>query len=138
MEVMLMRQSRIISLLKRHQYLFLILGHRGYFKWMSDETYLKIAYWCKMDKKLNLEHPTTYNEKLQWLKLNDRNPEYSSLVDKYEVRKFIEKTIGKEYLIPIIGIWDNIDDIDFHKLPNQFVLKCTHDSGGLVICRDKN
>lgn len=70
--------------------------------------------------------------------MNDRNPEYSSLVDKYEVRKFIEKTIGKEYLIPIIGVWDNIDDIDFHKLPNQFVLKCTHDSGGLVICLDKD
>lgn len=132
-----MGQNKIISLLKRPQYLFLMLGHRGFFKWMNDETYLKIAYWCKMDKRLDLKHPTTYNEKLQWLKLNDRNPEYASLVDKYEVRKFIEKTIGEDYLIPLLGIWDSIDEIDFDKLPNQFVLKCTHDSGGLVICRDK-
>lgn len=132
-----MGQNKIISLLKRPQYLFLMLGHRGFFKWMNDETYLKIAYWCKMDKRLDLKHPTTYNEKLQWLKLNDRNPEYASLVDKYEVRKFIEKTIGEDYLIPLLGIWDSIDEIDFDNLPNQFVLKCTHDSGGLVICRDK-
>lgn len=132
-----MGQNKIISVLKRPQYLFLMLGHRGFFKWMNDETYLKIAYWCKMDKRLDLKHPTTYNEKLQWLKLNDRNPEYASLVDKYEVRKFIEKTIGEDYLIPLLGIWDSIDEIDFDKLPNQFVLKCTHDSGGLVICRDK-
>ncbi|MBF7097909.1 glycosyl transferase [Alkalibacter sp. M17DMB] len=104
---------------------------------MKDETYLKVAYWCKMDKKLNLENPTTYNEKLQWLKLNDRNPEYTKFVDKYEVRKFIEKTIGNDYLIPLLGVWEDIEEIDFDKLPNQFVLKCTHDSGGLVICKDK-
>lgn len=132
-----MGQNKIISLLKRPQYLFLMLGHRGFFKWMNDKTYLKIAYWCKMDKRLNLGNPTTYNEKLQWLKLNDRNPEYANLVDKYEVRKFIKKTIGEDYLIPLLGIWDSIDEIDFDKLPGQFVLKCTHDSGGLVICRDK-
>ncbi|MGG1687210.1 ATP-grasp fold amidoligase family protein [Pseudalkalibacillus sp. NRS-1564] len=133
-----MGQNKIISLLKRPQYLFLMLGHRGFFKWMNDETYLKIAYWCKMDKKLNLVNPTTYNEKLQWLKLNDTNPEYPSLVDKYEVRNFIKKTIGEDYLIPLYGVWDDVDEINFDKLPNQFVLKGTHDSGGLVICRDKN
>jgi hypothetical protein len=130
-------ENKIISLLMKPQYLFLMLGHRGFFNWMSDETYLKIAFWCKMGKRLNLKHPTTYNEKLQWLKLNDRNPEYTNLADKYEVRKFIEKTIGGEYLIPLFGIWDSVDEIDFDKLPNQFVLKCTHDSGGLVICTDK-
>jgi hypothetical protein len=120
------------------QYLFLSLGHRGFLNWMKDETYLKIAYWCKMGKKLDLKNPMTYNEKLQWLKLNDRNPDYIKLVDKYEVKKIIKKTIGEEYLIPLLGIWDNVDDINFDKLPNQFVLKCTHDSGGIVICRDKN
>lgn len=130
--------KKVTSLLKRPQYLFLMLGHRGWFKWMSDEAYLKIAYWCKMDKRLNLKNPKTYNEKLQWLKLNDRNPDYSSLVDKYEVRNYIKKTIGEDYLIPLLGVWDNVDDINFDQLPNQFVLKCTHDSGGLVICQDKN
>lgn len=133
-----MGQNKIVKLLKRPQYLFLMLGHRGFFKWMKDETYLKIAYWCKMDKKLNINHPKTYNEKLQWLKLNDRNPKYPSLVDKYEVRKHIKKLIGEEYLIPLLGTWDNVDDIDFSELPNQFVLKCTHDSGGVVICHDKS
>ena len=132
-----MIKNKILNLIKRPQYIFLLLGHRGFFKWMKDETYLKIAYWCKMDKKLNLENPSTYNEKLQWLKLNDRNPEYTKLVDKYEVRKFIEKIIGNDYLIPLLGVWEDIEEIDFDKLPNQFVLKCTHDSGGLVICKDK-
>ena len=91
-----------------------------------------------MGKKLNIEKPVTYNEKLQWLKLNDRNPEYISLVDKFEVRKYISKTIGEEYLIPILGIYDHFDEIDFDRLPNQFVLKCTHNSGGVIICKDKN
>ncbi|HAE60998.1 MAG TPA: glycosyl transferase [Eubacteriaceae bacterium] len=133
-----MGQNKIISLLKRPQYLFLILGHRGFFKWMNDEMYLKIAYWCKMDKRLDLKHPTTYNEKLQWLKLNDRKPKYTDFVDKYEVRSFVKDKIGGEYLIPLLGIWDNVNEIDFDKLPKQFVLKCTHDSGSLVICTDKD
>jgi len=133
-----MEKNKILYFIKRPQYLFLSLGHRGFLNWMKDETYLKIAYWCKMGKKLDLKNPMTYNEKLQWLKLNDRNPDYIKLVDKYEVKKIIKKTIGEEYLIPLLGIWDNVDDINFDKLPNQFVLKCTHDSGGIVICRDKN
>lgn len=91
-----------------------------------------------MGKKLDLKNPQTFNEKLQWLKLYDRNPEYTKMVDKYEVRKYISEKIGEEYLIPILGVWDRFEDIDFNKLPNQFVLKCTHDSGGLVICRDKS
>jgi len=137
-EVGLVGQSRLIRLLKRPQYLFLILGHRGFFKWMNDVTYLKIAYWCKMDRKLNLDNPMSYNEKLQWLKLNERNSSYTNLVDKYEVRNFIEKKIGNDYLIPIFGVWNDVADIDFDELPNQFVLKCTHDSGGLVICKNKD
>ena len=78
-----------------------------------------------------------FNEKLQWLKLHDRQPHYSDLVDKYEVRKYIAKTIGEEYLIPLLGVWDSFDEIPFDSLPNEFVLKCTHDSGGIMICHDK-
>ncbi|MBD3921515.1 glycosyl transferase [Paenibacillus sp. PR3] len=91
-----------------------------------------------MGKKLNLNDPQTFNEKLQWLKLYDRNPLYTRLVDKYEVRKYIAETIGEQYLIPLLGVWNSFDEIDFERLPNQFVLKCTHDSGGLVICKDKS
>src|SRR5699024_7287298 len=87
---------------------------------------------------LNLKNPITYNEKLQWLKLNDRNPNYTKLADKYEVRKFIADNIGGEYLVPLIGVYNSFDEIDFDSLPNQFVLKCTHNSGALVICRDKS
>lgn len=95
-------------------------------------------YSARMDKKLNLENPITFNEKLQWLKLYDRNPLYPKLVDKYNVRKYIESKIGSEYLIPLLGVWDNFDEIDFSELPKQFVLKTTHDSGGVVICKDKS
>jgi len=104
----------------------------------SDKMYLKIKYRLTMGKKLNLNSPQTFNEKLQWLKLYNRNSEYAKMVDKYEVRKYIADKIGEEYLIPILGVWDSPDEIDFDKLPNQFVLKCTHDSGGLIICKDKS
>ncbi len=113
-------------------------GSKGKLKWIPDKTYLKLVYRARMGKKLNIENPITYNEKLQWLKLNDRNPAYISLVDKFEVRKYISKTIGEEYLIPILGVYDCFDEIDFDKLPEQFVLKCTHNSGGVIICKDKN
>ena len=124
--------------LKNPGLLFISLGHRGWFHWMDDETYLKIAYRVKMGKKLNLNPPVTFNEKLQWLKLHDRRPEYTTMVDKYEAKKWIAERIGEEYIIPTLGVWDHFDEIDFDALPNQFVLKCTHDSGGLVICRDKS
>lgn len=104
----------------------------------SDKLYLKLKYRLVMKKKLNLDNPQTFNEKLQWLKLYDRKPEYTKMVDKYDVREYISEKIGEEYLIPLLGVWDSFDDIDFDKLPNQFVLKCTHDSGGLVICKDKS
>lgn len=103
-----------------------------------DEIYLKILYRYKMKKKLNIKDPKTYNEKLQWLKLYDRNPEYTKMVDKYEVKNYVSKLIGEEYIIPTIGVWDRFEDIDFDSLPEQFVLKCTHDSGGLIICKDKS
>lgn len=105
---------------------------------IPDKLYLKLKYRIYMGKKLNLKNPSTFNEKLQWLKLYDRNPLYTKLVDKYEVREFIKEKIGEEYLIPILGVYNGFHEIDFSKLPDKFVIKCNHDSGGIVICKDKN
>lgn len=104
---------------------------------LPDKMYLGILYRGVFNKKINFENPQTYNEKLQWLKLHDHNPEYIIMVDKYEVKKYIENKIGEEYIIPTLGVWNTFDEINFDLLPDQFVLKCTHDSGGLVICSDK-
>ena len=103
----------------------------------KDKQYLEILYKYKMKKKLNLDNPKTFNEKLQWLKLYDRNPLYTKLVDKYEVKKYVSEIIGKEYIIPTIGVYEKFEEIDLEKLPNQFVIKCTHDSGGSIIVKDK-
>lgn len=105
---------------------------------LSDEKYIKYVYKHKIGKKLNLNNPQTFNEKLQWLKLNNRNDLYTIMVDKYEVKNYIANIIGNEYVIPTIGIYNSFDEIDFEKLPSQFVIKCTHDSGGIVICKDKS
>ncbi len=105
---------------------------------LSDKMFIKIEYKNRMRKKLNLKNPQTFNEKLQWLKLYDRKSVYTKMVDKYEVKSYVADKIGDEYIIPTLGVWDSFDEIDFDKLPDQFVLKCTHDSGGLVICRDKS
>lgn len=116
----------------------LILAIMDVLKIVPDEPYLKFLYRIRMGKKLNLHPPVTFNEKLQWLKIHDHNPEYSRLVDKSEVKKYIADTIGEQYVIPQLGIWDRAEDIDFDSLPDRFVLKCTHDSGSIVICRDKS
>ena len=105
---------------------------------MSDKRYLSVLYRGVFGKKLNLDNPKTYSEKLQWLKLYDRRNIYSKMVDKIEVKQVVANIIGNEYIIPTIGTWDHFDEIDFDKLPNSFVLKCSHDSGGLVICPDKH
>lgn len=104
---------------------------------VPGEVYLKLLYQLRMNKKLDLKNPQTFNEKLQWLKLYHRKAEYTMMVDKYAVREYIVNTIGEEYLIPLLGVWDRFEEINFDQLPDQFVLKCTHDSGGLVICKDK-
>lgn len=106
--------------------------------WMTDEKCLNFWYKYMFGKKLDLNTPKTFNEKLQWLKLYDRKPIYTTMVDKYEAKNYVADNIGEEYIIPTLGVWDRFEDIDFDSLPDQFVLKCTHDSGGLAICRDKN
>lgn len=107
-------------------------------KFLPDVPFLKLKYRVAMKKKLNLKNPITYNEKLQWLKLHDRKPIYTDMVDKYEAKRYVAERIGEEYIIKTLGVWDHFDEIDFDKLPDRFVLKCTHDSGGLVIVKDKN
>lgn len=114
--------------------IFMLLG--GF---INDKTYIKIWYFLVNAKKLDLNNPKTYNEKLQWLKLYDRNPLYTTLVDKVKVKEYIANKIGEEYLIPTIGVWNSPEEIDFDSLPNRFVLKCNHNSGtGMFICKDKS
>lgn len=110
---------------------------RRYRNHLTDSLYLKMIFEDRMGYPLNLKDPKTFNEKLQWLKLYDRRPEYTTMVDKYAVKKYVADIIGEKYIIPTLGVWDKPEDIEWDRLPNQFVLKCTHDSGGLVICKDK-
>lgn len=118
---------------------FAFLNSLGLYNRMSDEKFLKKAFNIMMNQKLNLDNPQTFNEKLQWLKLYNRKPEYTMMVDKYKVREYIAERLGEEYLIPLLGVWDDPDEIDFDALPNQFVLKCNHNSGlGMYICNDKS
>ena len=105
---------------------------------IPDKTYLELQYKYHLGEKLNLESPKTFNEKLQWLKLYDRKPEYTMYADKYAVREHIKNLIGEKYLIPLIGVYDRVEDIDWDRLPNRFVLKCTHGSSCNIICDDKS
>ena len=116
-----------------------LLGRTHILDLISDKAYLKLLYRVFMQKKLNLVNPVTFNEKLQWLKLNDHNPLYTTLVDKYAVKDWVSKTYSPDIVIPTLGIWDRVSDIEWDKLPEQFVLKTTHsgDSLGVVICKDK-
>lgn len=127
----------LIEFLKHPKELFIYLARKDCFKWMPDEIYLKIIYYCKTGKRLNLKDPKSYNQKLQWIKLYDRRSEYTTYVDKLKVREYIKEKIGQEYLIPLIEEYDSIEEIKWEELPNKFVLKCTHNSGGNIICTNK-
>lgn len=107
-------------------------------RFLPDKLYIQLYYFAAFKKFCNFKNPKSFNEKLQWLKLHDHNPEYINMVDKATAKEYAASIIGKQYIIPTLGIWDKFEDIDFNLLPNQFVLKCTHDSGGVVICRDKS
>lgn len=118
---------------------FSYMNSLGFFKNMPDDEFLKKAYKIVIGQELDLDNPKTFNEKLQWLKLNNRKPEYTMMVDKYKVREYIKEQLGEDYLIPLLGVWEDPDEIDFDSLPNQFVLKCNHNSGlGMYICKDKS
>lgn len=105
---------------------------------LPDKVYIQLYYRLRTGRKLNMKNPTTFNEKIQWMKFNYRFPLQSVVSDKLLVRNYVKEKIGKEYLIPLLGKWKKFDEIDFDTLPDQFVLKCNHDSGGLVVCRDKS
>ena len=107
-------------------------------RWLPDEAYIQLNYFGHFRKFANLKNPQTYNEKLNWLKLHDHNPIYPEIVDKYTAKGYVEKIIGGGYCIPTLGVWDSFDDIDFDSLPGSFVLKCTHDSEGVVLVKDKS
>lgn len=130
--------KKIFHVINDPNYRFEVLSNKGFYKKISDEEFSKRKFKYIFDRDLDLKNPVTYNEKIQWLKLNDRKEIYTTLVDKYSVREEIKKIIGDKYLIPLLGVWENANDIEFDKLPNQFVLKCTHNSGkGMCVCTNK-
>lgn len=129
--------SQICSYIKRPLNLFDNWAFNGRLNWMPDKWYLSLMFRSRIGYWMDWKHPKTFNEKLQWLKLYDRNPLYPTLVDKHAVKKWVADKIGKEYIIPTIGVWEKFDDINFGSLPKQFVLKCTHDSGSAIICKNK-
>ena len=104
---------------------------------LSDEKYLRLLFRLRMGRKLNLDNPKTFCEKLQWLKIHGREEIYTTMADKYLAKQFIAGKIGEKYVVPLLGVWDRFDDIDFDALPDKFVLKCNHGSGSAIICRDK-
>lgn len=132
------RGRRFIAYLKNPLRIFVWLAEHGFLRWMKDEPYLKRFYRAKMGETLHLDPPVTYNDKVQWLKLHDRDPLHCTLADKIAVRDYVEKKIGGEYLTPLLGVWENPEEIDLTCLPKRFVLKCSHNSGGVIVCMDKD
>lgn len=129
--------AKLVNFVFNKDYRFIILANRGLKADLSGEEFLERMYHIKTGTILNLDNPIMYTEKLQWLKLYDHRQEYTQMVDKYAVKEYVSQKIGEEYVIPLLGVWDNVEDIDFDSLPNEFVLKTTHDSGGVVVCKDK-
>lgn len=132
------RIKKILRFATDRDYRFRVSAGKGWLKNMPSEQFLKQMYRINMGKELNLENPINYTEKLQWLKLYDHRPEYTTMVDKYAAKQYVADRIGDQYVIPMLGVWETAKDIDFEVLPEQFVLKTTHDSGALVICKDKS
>lgn len=130
--------NKIIRSLKNPKKIFYKILSRIPFLDSIDRIHIAYVWYNRMSYPLNLKCPKTFNEKLQWIKLYNRKPIYTTMVDKYAVKSYVANIIGEQYIIPTLGVWNTFDEIDFTKLPEQFVLKCTHDSGGLVICKDKS
>lgn len=130
--------KKLIRYIKKPSNIIIYLSNKSFFKWISDKVYLKIKFKLIMGKSLNFEKVQTFNEKLQWLKLNDRKEIYTTMVDKYETKKYVSDIIGEKYIVPLLEVYDKFEEIDFEKLPNKFVLKPTHTSGNVFICKDKS
>ncbi len=131
--------SKTINYIKHPTKILRFLNLYGFGWLFSDKFCIKFTYYERMGIWPNLDNPKTFNEKLNWLKLNDRNPEYTIMVDKYKCKEYVAEKIGKGHAVPLIGVWDNPEDINFDLLPNRFVIKCNHNSGrGMYICQDKS
>ncbi|MCL1843560.1 MAG: glycosyl transferase [Defluviitaleaceae bacterium] len=109
-----------------------------YCYFFSDQTATKLRFFLILHRRLNLKSPKAFNEKIQWIKLNDKNPLYTQLADKYGVREYIKDAFGEQYLVNLYGVWEEFEDINFDELPDKFVLKCTHDCGSVIVCKDKS
>jgi len=130
---------KIVRYILNSDYRFLINSGKGKYNSWNDEKYIRRKFKACLGNEPSINNPKTFNEKLQWLKLYDRKPEYAVMVDKYRVRTYIKEKLGDEYLIPLLGVWNHPQEIDFDALPSQFVLKCNHNSGlGMCICKDKS
>lgn len=121
-----------------YKHLIYSLNYHGLLSWMSDKSNVSLIYKLKTGKKLNLNSPRTFNEKLQWLKVFDQNPRYTTLVDKISAKELVAKLIGQEHIVPMLGQWNRPEDIEYDTLPISFVLKCNHDQGSVVLVKDKN
>lgn len=131
--------NRYMRLITDKAFRFSVLSKYGFYNWLTDKSHIQKKYRYEFGRDIDLENPMTYNEKLQWLKLNDRRAEYTTMVDKFEAKRFVESRVGAGYVIPVVGgPWRSFDEIEFDRLPNQFVLKTTHDCGGVYICTDKS
>ena len=128
--------KKIIYFIRNPLYILIRLDNKNIIR-LNDKLYIKLKYKEKMHKKLDLKNPQTFNEKLQYLKLHDRKDIYTTMVDKYEAKKYVANIIGEQYIIPTLGVYESFDEINFDQLPNQFVIKCTHDSGGLLVVKNK-
>ncbi len=127
----------LLKIINNPKLIIVALIANKYFYWLNDEKFIKVVYYLRMNKRLNLDNPRSFNEKIQWLKINDRQKIYTALADKFQVREYISDKVGEKYLIPLIDNYVDPNEIDFSNLPNSFVLKTTHDSGGVIICNNK-
>ena len=130
--------NNLIILIKRPWKIIIRAENTPFKCFIPSKLYLTCVFKERIGRYIKWNNLRSYNEKLQWLKIYDNNPIYCSLVDKYIVKDYVSRLIGEEYVIPTIGIWETFEDIEFETLPNEYVLKCTHDSGGLVLCQDKS
>lgn len=128
--------DKILKVIKHPKYILIALDRKNIIR-LSDEKFLELQYENKMGETLDLENPKDFNQYIQWLKLNNRNPEYTKMVDKFDAKEYVSSIIGKEYIIPNLGVYDRFEDIDFDALPDKFVIKPTHTSGDVYICTDK-
>lgn len=135
---MLDAKTFVRAVATRPAWVFLPLIERGWLGWLDDEMYLRFSSWVMLGRPLNLRHPITFNDKIGWLKINDRKPIYRIMADKCRARSFVEKTVGALWLLPLLGTWDDVEQIDFERLPDKFVLKCTKGNGGVAICSDRS